>query len=251
MKALNTQSSIAPLIYELVPPPDVEQAFLRLANRRHCLFLDSARRDPALGRYSFLAAEPFDFLEAPADGAGSFATLENRLAGMTATNVPGLPPWQGGAAGLLSYDLGRELERLPRPRVDEFAIPALAVGLYDVVVAFDHEAKRAWIISQGLPEIDPERRARRAEARLAEMRDWLAGPPSAGPSLNPPIASAVDRAALAPQFAVGGIEGLSSNFSAAPARSKATTLPSPSMSTIDLTGSPKPRPPGNRSAASV
>ena len=43
----------------------------------------------------------------------------------------------------------------------------------------------------------------------------------------------------------------SSNFSAAPARSRATTFPSPSISTISFTGSPKPRPPGSLSAASV
>ena len=47
-----------PLAVELSPPPDVESALLRLAARPHCLLLDSALRDPRLGRYSFLTADP-------------------------------------------------------------------------------------------------------------------------------------------------------------------------------------------------
>ena len=85
-----------------------------------------------------------------------------------------MPPFQGGAAGLFSYDLGRSLERLPPPKSDEFGVPALAVGLYDVVVALDHVAGRAWIVSQGFPEVEPSRRRRRAAERLAEVRDWIA-----------------------------------------------------------------------------
>ena len=49
--------------------------------------------------------------------------------------IDGLPPFQGGAAGLFAYDLNRSLERIARPRADEFQVPALAIGLYDVVVA--------------------------------------------------------------------------------------------------------------------
>ena len=37
-------------------------------------------------------------------------------------------------------------------------------------------AGRAWIISQGFPEIEPSRRRRRAAERLAQVRDWIAEP---------------------------------------------------------------------------
>ena len=146
---------------------------LRMAGLPHCLFLDSALAHPTLGRYSFVAADPFDFVQFPADGSDALAALAERLARFTAASEPGLPPFQGGAAGLLGYDLGRSLERVPPPAADEFRVPAMAVGLYDVVVAFDHLAGRAWIISQGFPEIEPSRRRRRAAERLAQLRDWL------------------------------------------------------------------------------
>ena len=91
---------------------------MRLAHRPHALFLDSALRDPELGRYSFLAADPFDFLSVPvgrqrsADGADPLALLASRLAPWQAETVPGLPPFQGGAAGLWAYDLNRSLEQI-------------------------------------------------------------------------------------------------------------------------------------------
>ena len=147
------------------PRADPEDVFLRLAGLPHCIFFDSARRDPVLGRYSFIAADPFDYFELPAtdrrilvggeSADDGLAALHRRLAPFRAETIADLPPFQGGAAGLLSYDLARQLESLPRPRFDEFGVPALAIGLYDVVVAFDHKLNRAWIISQGFPELEP------------------------------------------------------------------------------------------------
>jgi len=161
------------LVEELTPAPAAEEIFLRLRHLPHCLFLDSALRDPALGRYSFVAADPFDVLRVPADGSDALGELARRMAGFAVKTVPGLPPFQGGAAGLFGYDLGHSLEKLPRPAVDEFQVPALAVGFYDVVVAVDHEQERAWIISQGLPAVDPGQRRRRAAERLTQFRHRL------------------------------------------------------------------------------
>ena len=63
--------------------------------------------------------------------------------------IPELPPFQGGIAGLFGYGLGRAIERLPEPEFDEFAVPDLAVGIYDWVVSFDHGSGRAWIVAHG------------------------------------------------------------------------------------------------------
>ena len=148
-------NSALPLIEELAPARQAEDVFARMAGLPYCLFLDSALAHPTLGRYSFVAADPFDFVQFPADGSDALKALAERLGRFTATSEPGLPPFQGGAAGLLGYDLGRSLERVPQPAADEFRVPAMAVGLYDIVVAFDHLAGRAWLISQGFPEIEP------------------------------------------------------------------------------------------------
>src|SRR5207245_810766 len=66
-----------------------------------------------------------------------------------------------------SYDLCHFLERLPRPRFNEFQVPDLAVGLFDWVLSFDHAAGRAWLVTTGLPN-------GRARERLRQIKDILA-----------------------------------------------------------------------------
>ncbi len=203
-----------PLVEELGPSVVPHEAFQRLAGLPHAIFLDSALRQPELGRYSFIAADPFEFLSAPCDGSDAISRLAERLSTWSAINRPDLPPFQGGAAGLFSYELAQCLERIPRAKYDEFGVPALAVGFYDVVLATDHVQARSWLISQGLPEREPAARRRRAEQRLGEFRRWLS---CSAPDRNPGIQneSSVARDALAPQFATDWSSKLTSNFNAA------------------------------------
>jgi para-aminobenzoate synthetase component 1 len=205
-----------PLVRELRPAPDPEAAFVRLAAERHCLFLDSALREPSLGRYSFLAADPFAYWECAPDTVDGLARLRKELARWQTSTVRGLPPFQGGAAGILSYDLSRSLERLPRPRYDEFQTPGMAIGLYDTVLAFDHAEHRAWIISQGFPEVEPERRRRRAQERIEQFSSRLSAPYSSqlqAARWSAAAADAVEPDQLAPQFATEVLDGLTSNYS--------------------------------------
>jgi para-aminobenzoate synthetase component 1 len=84
--------------------------------------------------------------------------------------VPGLPPFQGGAAGFFAYDWGRSLERLPSNRYQDLDLPDAVLGVYDWVLAWDHARDAAWLISTGLPEASGEARRRRAETRAREVR---------------------------------------------------------------------------------
>jgi para-aminobenzoate synthetase component 1 len=212
-----------PLVVELTPAPTAWDAFQRFAGVSSALFLDSALHHAALGRYSFVTADPFESIRSR-DGSvvvagphqarepgDPFATLAVRLARYRSELLPGLPPFQGGAAGLFGYDLCHHIERLPRPRFDEFRLPDLAVGLYDWVVAFDHRADRAWVISTGFPETQPRRRAARARRRLEHVLRQLSRnkTPSATPSAGD--SSPLVRPALS--FPVpGSLPGLASNF---------------------------------------
>lgn len=202
-----------PLVQRWREPRPPESAFRAICGLPHVLFLDSARPEPPLGRYSFLAADPLAFRTLPVGANRPFELVRNLAP--PAANVPGLPPFQGGTAGLFSYDLNRSLERIPPPRFEEFPLPAVAVGLYDVVLAYDHVTQEAWFFSHGWPETDPDRRTRRAERRLAEFRrriedfDETASTPS--PPGTPAERVAADR--LAPRFPTGRLPDLSSNFS--------------------------------------
>jgi para-aminobenzoate synthetase component I len=207
-----------PLVEELVPTPEPWDVVRKLARQRGLLFLDSASTDSPHGRFSFVTADPFDWIESAAGGfarpakppaADPLQLLAERLGRFRAETLPGLPPFQGGAAGLFGYDLCHFLERLPRPCHDEFKLPDLAVGFYDWVIAIDHERRRAWLISTGFPETEPVRRKRRAAQRLRSLRRWLGAPPG-----DPPYQATLPRPnfALSPQFPVPSWSELTSNF---------------------------------------
>lgn len=214
---MSRRRAAPPLVEELVPAPDPARCCERLAGLPYRLFLDSAGTRTALGRYSYLAADPVAVVRSkgarteqldlargasrvvPGDALDALGAL---LAGERADPVPGLPPFQGGAAGYVAYDWGSVLERLPAPRHDDLAIPDVVAGVYDWVVAWDHAADRAWIVSTGLPAATPAARARRAAERLATVRARLATPapvPDGRPAAAPPRAGA-----RAPAHPVGG-----------------------------------------------
>jgi anthranilate/para-aminobenzoate synthase component I len=93
-------------------PPAAAHA---LRDLPYLTFLDSAMADRKLGRSSFVAADPFARFEAREARNDWVSRLKSILAAHGTESLPGLPPFQGGAAGLFSYDLGRSLEHLPAP----------------------------------------------------------------------------------------------------------------------------------------
>jgi len=162
------------------------------------VLLHSARADPRLGRHSFLAFDPYETLVATDDGtrlggrpvAGDpFEVLRGLLERDRLATAPDLPPFQGGAAGFLAYELARHLERVP-VAAEPTGLPDLALGLFDVLTAYDHASGRAWIVSTGRPEREEGPRRRRARRRLEAASRLLAGPPAPPPLAPAPAPTA-------------------------------------------------------------
>lgn len=161
-------------------------------------FLDSAMPHPSLGRYSWLGADPFGrfvISEGCARWNGEtmrgapLEALSGLLRQLGEETVEGLPPFQGGAIGFFGYEMGRLLERLPEPALPVVgAVPDADLGFYDVVVAFDHATRRAWLVSSGRPE-EGRRRTERAEERAARFAARLeAETPDAAAGRAPALA---------------------------------------------------------------
>jgi len=187
-------SDPGPLVEELLPAPDPLDSCARCADLPFLLFLDSASDPSHLGRHSFLAADPPTAVRAKGllaqqlvagrwmrVAADPLAHARALLEPHARPPIAGLPPFQGGVAGYVGYDWGAMLERVPRARYDDLAVPDVLLGLYDWVIAWDHAAGRAWVISTGLPDTGAAQR-RRAVRRLAFVRDRLARAPSAVPA---------------------------------------------------------------------
>ncbi|MBT9383755.1 aminodeoxychorismate synthase component I [Pseudooceanicola sp. CBS1P-1] len=155
-------------------------------------FLDSGGADLETGRYSFIGLQPFASFRIEAGQAfwndtalegPPLAHLRTALARYATAPAADGPPLQSGCIGHLSYDLGQSLERLAAPTRRAPHSTDLRFGFYDVICAFDRQARRFWICSSGLPETAPDARARRAGARLAETLARLDGPaPAALPA---------------------------------------------------------------------
>jgi para-aminobenzoate synthetase component 1 len=166
------EDRVTPLVEELTPAPDPARCCEQLEGLPYRLFLDSASTATRLGRYSFLTADPIDVIQSKGSNA-ALDLVRERLAPFHAEPVAGLPPFQGGAAGYIAYDWGLTLERLPAPRYDDLTLPDVVLGIYDWVLAWDHVASRAWLISTGIPETSSTARTARAADRARAIRERL------------------------------------------------------------------------------
>jgi para-aminobenzoate synthetase component 1 len=78
------------------------------------------------------------------------------------------PPFTGGAVGYFSYDLGRQVERLPATARDDLELPEVWLAFYDHLLAIDHQAGRGYFIAMPLPG-----RAAQAVASARELERLL------------------------------------------------------------------------------
>jgi para-aminobenzoate synthetase component 1 len=171
------RGNIANVIHEL-DWTEPTFALDRLADQPKVTFLDSAIRHEKLGRYSYIACDPFGTYVI-ADGHASwngealfgdpFEALRNCLAMYCQEHDPDLPPFQGGAAGFFAYDLNQTLDHMPHVSNLGQRTPQSMLNFYDTVIAWDHLKRRQRIVSTGWPEQDSVRRQARARRRAEEL----------------------------------------------------------------------------------
>lgn len=237
-------TALLPAVHRFAVAPDPEAAAAALHGLPYLTWLDSGLERGPTARWSYLAADPVlvlrqrgphaeqrrrgetDWTPLPHD---ALTAVQQLLRTHATAALPDLPPFQGGFAGWLGYEYGKVLEQLPDARHDDLALPDLALALYDVVLAWDHETGAAWAISTGVPETGAARGARAAE-RLQALRQRLdeAAAMSAGAAVSAPARAveapgaatteaAARRATRPPAYPVVGIEhaealGLRSTF---------------------------------------
>jgi len=192
-------------------------AFARLDGGAAACLFESVVGGEKVGRYSFLAADPFLLFEARetsvrlTDVAGTetfesadpLRELERRMADFRPARLPELPPFTSGAVGCAAYDAVRYAERLPAPPPDDLHLPDLSFAFYDRMVVFDHVTKAIDVVVLArIDDPDPAgidaayaaacHRIDDTIARLSAPATW---PPTA--DLGPRPEPAVDLAAAA------------------------------------------------------
>ena len=193
-------------IAELEHSDAVALRFRALADLPWPVWLDSSARGGPDGRYDILAADPSVTLRtrgpiteiAARDGRvessreSPFALLRERLGARllrrskrcrsaAARSAISATTSAGGSSGC----------RPSRPRT--FAMPDLAVGIYDWAVIVDHEARRTWLVGRGR---DP-----RTFERWQELVARLESPRAARPASPFRVLSRASSSFSRPQYA--------------------------------------------------
>ena len=154
-----------------------------------CLF-ESVIGGEKVGRYSFLAVEPFAELVAHGtrvtvrtragseqfESADPLDELRQRLAAYQAVRLPELPPFEGGAIGYAGYDVVRYVENLPSAPPDDRRLPDLSFAFYDRMVVFDNVSKALFVIAMARLDkfaapLSPDGRGARGEGPRAAYDD--------------------------------------------------------------------------------
>ena len=133
----------------------------------------------ARGRWSYLMRQPdMHLLSRAGEAADPFRELAGMI-GPAAPRLEGGPPFQGGVAGLASYELADRVEALGLPR--QGAWPDLAAARYPSLLAFDSAERRVLALGRGQDEAEAQARARSALSWLeVPGRAGRAGPLSPG-----------------------------------------------------------------------
>jgi anthranilate synthase component 1 len=159
-------------------------AFHKLdAGRCACLF-ESVIGGEKVGRYSFLATDPFFEIEAyerrvtlnspsgvsasgqkilitrQAECENPLDALRRSVEGFRAVTLPELPPFCSGAVGYAGYDVVRYFEHLPNAPTDDRQVPDLAFAFYNQMVVFDHVDKTIVVVA--MARLDQHNTTRRA-----------------------------------------------------------------------------------------
>ncbi len=161
-----------------VPWIEPLRVLARIGEEEGCLAFIGGGEHP-LARWSYILHEPIMTKMFHAQGRGDpFAGLQAQLDRHDFVLNPDLGPFQGGWAGLLSYDLGQAFEVLPVPAGTDadnpaFGWPTLWLGLYDSLAIFDAQTGQAWALSWGLTkegQHDPNLARSKAERMAASMQ---------------------------------------------------------------------------------
>jgi anthranilate synthase component I len=184
-RALAARHNLIPLTVSFVEDCETPvSAYLKmraLDPEGPAFLLESAEQGQRVGRWSFLGFEPHAVLRwSLPDGGDPYELVAEQLARFDQAALPegDRAPFTGGAVGVFGYDLVRAVEPLGEPNPDPVGLPDLALMLTDGLLIFDHLKHTITILVNANLEAEPdvERAYAQAAARIADVREALAGP---------------------------------------------------------------------------
>jgi para-aminobenzoate synthetase component I len=135
--------------------------------RRDFVLLDSQTHEDGLGACSLLSFEPFvryvskdgrnavhlaeGVRACPGDALDALQRLFDAYSIESSADGCDVP-FRGGAIGYFGYELGRQIEVLPRDAVDDLHLPDCYLGFYNFAIVLDHAAGRMFMCHLRSPD---------------------------------------------------------------------------------------------------
>ena len=160
----------------------------------YSFLLESVEGGENIGRYSFLGAEPMAIFihsggrgtvkysngeTSSPEGQDVFEEIHNFLGEYKPVEIPGMPPFIGGAVGYASYDVVSEFEKsVPVPPVNPVDVPEALFMITESVLVFDRVCHTVRIIVQAhlKDDDDPDAVYDRTVERIAVLEERLRRP---------------------------------------------------------------------------
>ena len=163
-KELAEKGNLIPICTEFVADYQTPIAvFEKIDNGIRSFLFESAESNDQVGRYSFLGSDPRIYFEARGthiaieengqrrefeSTVDPLTELQRLMSGFRAVNLPGLPPFSGGAVGYIGYDAVRFFEpTVGEPPPDQLGLPEMVFIVTDTFLVFDHRFRRLKIFA--------------------------------------------------------------------------------------------------------
>ena len=149
---------LLPVYAELpfISPQDMYESM----NKPLSFLLESIKGPENISRYSFIGSDPFLTFKVKngnieihhkstelTSSQSPLRMLKELLSTYKTCPDKNLPPFTGGAIGMISYDFVHYFERLPTTVIDDLQIPDAHFMLVDTLIAVDHTLKKTCIIA--------------------------------------------------------------------------------------------------------
>jgi anthranilate synthase component 1 len=209
------QGNLIPVWCEVLADMETPvSAYRKIAgNRPNSFLLESVEGGERLARYSFLGSDPFlifrskgdtatitegEHTETVALAAGKrdpLDVLKELLSRYTYVPSPELPPFVGGAVGMIGYDTVRFFEKLPTLAKDDLNLDDCVFLFTDTLLIFDNVKHKVLALCNAriAPSEDPgtayDRAAEKVNALLRRLNEAPLSP-SASSASAPPLVGA-------------------------------------------------------------
>ena len=175
---LSRKGNVVPVYTDMLADLETPvSAFVKLRGNQPAFLLESVEGGENVSRFSFIGCNPRKIISARAGDADPLKLLEAELAGYKPVDVPGLPPFTGGAVGYLGYEFIHSVEKsVPLAAKDELGVPAMWFMMCDSVLAFDRAHQTMRLIVNAHTGNDAGAAYDAACAELQRMQAALAKP---------------------------------------------------------------------------